>query len=142
MQVPEYPAETILTFTTVPLKLGFGAADEVGYEAKRLEAKRALICTDKNLRATGHPDRIQKIIEEEGIGAEIYFSYFHSNDPEQEIISNIAYIEYLTGKFGRSIIPLYIALSADPASYRMMFPSPDFDLLLPNIRSFDTASSA
>ena len=72
MQVPEYPAETILTFTTVPLKLGLGAADEVGYEAKRLEAKRALICTDKNLRATGHPDRIQKIIEKEGIGAEIY----------------------------------------------------------------------
>ena len=72
MQVPEYPAETILTFTTVPLKLGFGAADEVGYEAKRLEAKRALICTDKNLRATGHPDRIQKIIEKQGIGAEIY----------------------------------------------------------------------
>jgi alcohol dehydrogenase class IV len=72
MQVPEYPAETILTFTTVPLKLGFGAADEVGYEAKRLEAKRALICTDKNLRATGHPDRIQKIMEKEGIGTEIY----------------------------------------------------------------------
>jgi hydroxyacid-oxoacid transhydrogenase len=72
MQIPEYPAETILTFTTVPLKLGFGAADEVGYEAKRLEAKRALICTDKNLKGTGHPDRIQKIIEKEGIGAEIY----------------------------------------------------------------------
>jgi hydroxyacid-oxoacid transhydrogenase len=72
MQVPEYPTETILTFTTVPLKLGFGAADEVGYEAKRLEAKRALICTDKNLRATGHPDRIQKVIEKQGIGAEIY----------------------------------------------------------------------
>ncbi len=72
MQVPDYPAETILAFTTVPLKLGFGAADEVGYEAKRLEAKRVLICTDKNLRATGHPDRIQKIIEKEGIGAEIY----------------------------------------------------------------------
>ena len=72
MQVPEYPEETILTFTTVPLKLGFGAAHEVGYEAKRLEAKRALICTDKNLRAIGHPDRIREIIEKEGIGAEIY----------------------------------------------------------------------
>ena len=72
MQVPEYPEETILTFTTVPLKLGFGAADEAGYEAKRLEAKRALICTDKNLRAIGHPDRIREIIEKEGIGAEIY----------------------------------------------------------------------
>ena len=33
MQVPEYPEETILTFTTVPLKFGFGAADEAGYEA-------------------------------------------------------------------------------------------------------------
>lgn len=72
MKVSDYPAETILTFTTVPLKFGFGAADEVGYEAKRLEAKRALICTDKNLRATGQPDRIQKIIEKEGVGAEIY----------------------------------------------------------------------
>ena len=72
MQVPEYPTETIITFTTVPLKFGFGAADEVGYEAKRLGAKKVLICTDKNLRETGHPDRIQEIIEKEGIGVEIY----------------------------------------------------------------------
>jgi hypothetical protein len=34
MQGPDYPTETILHYTTVPLKLGFGAADEVGYEAK------------------------------------------------------------------------------------------------------------
>jgi alcohol dehydrogenase class IV len=66
MQFPDYPTETILPYTTVPLKLGFGAADEVGYEAKRLRAKKVLICTDKNLRATGHPDRIQKIIGKEG----------------------------------------------------------------------------
>jgi alcohol dehydrogenase class IV len=72
MQGPDYPTETILSFTTVPIKFGFGAADEVGYEAKRLEAKRVLLCTDKNLRATGHPDKIKKIIEKEGIGAEIY----------------------------------------------------------------------
>ena len=72
MQVPDYPTETILPYTTVPLKLGFGAADEVGYEARRLGAKRVLICTDKNLRATGHPDRIQKIIGKEGMGVEIY----------------------------------------------------------------------
>jgi alcohol dehydrogenase class IV len=60
MQGPDYPTETILHYTTVPLKLGFGAADEVGYEAKRLGAERVLICTDKNLRATGHPDRIRR----------------------------------------------------------------------------------
>jgi len=72
MQNPEYPTETILAFTTVPLKHGFGAADEVGYEAKRLGAKKTLIFTDKNLRAIGHPDRLKKLIEKEGIGAEIY----------------------------------------------------------------------
>ena len=72
MQVPEYPTETIITFAAVPLKFGFGAADEVGYEAKRFGAKKVLICTDKTLRKTGHPDRIQKIIEKEGIGVEIY----------------------------------------------------------------------
>ncbi len=72
MMLTEYPAETILTFTTVPLKLGFGAADEVGFEAKRLGARRVLLCTDRNVRATGHPDRIRNIIEKEGMGVEIY----------------------------------------------------------------------
>jgi len=72
MQFPEYPTESIITFAAVPLKFGFGAADEVGYEAKRFGAEKVLICTDKNLRETGHPDRIKKIIEKEGIGVEIY----------------------------------------------------------------------
>ena len=72
MPVPEYPTENIITFTAVPTKFGFGAADEAGYEAKRLGAKRVLICTEKNLSATGHPERIQKIIEKEGIDVEIY----------------------------------------------------------------------
>ena len=72
MQIPAYPTETIIAYTTVPLKLGFGAADEVGYEAKRLGAKKVLIFTDKNLRATGHPGRLKKIIEKEGIGIDIY----------------------------------------------------------------------
>ena len=72
MQIPAYPTETIIAYTTVPLKLGFGAADEVGYEAKRLGAKKVLIFTDKNLRATGHPGRLKKIIEKEGIGTDIY----------------------------------------------------------------------
>ena len=72
MQVSEYPTESIITFTAVPIKFGFGAADEAGYEVKRLGAKKVLICTDKNLRANGHPDTIRKIIEKEGIGVEIY----------------------------------------------------------------------
>ena len=72
MHFSEYPAETLITYSMVPLKFGFAAADETGYEARRLGAKKVLICTDKNLRETGHPDRVQKIIEKEGIGVEIY----------------------------------------------------------------------
>ena len=72
MHFSEYPAETLITYSMVPLKFGFAAADETGYEAKRLGAKKVLICTDKNLSATGHPERIKKILEKEGIGVDIY----------------------------------------------------------------------
>ncbi|MFQ5483939.1 MAG: hydroxyacid-oxoacid transhydrogenase [Desulfobacterales bacterium] len=72
MQVPEFPTETIIAYSTVPLKFGFGAADETGYEAKRLDARKVLICTDRNIRDTGHPERIKKMIEKEGIAVEIY----------------------------------------------------------------------
>jgi alcohol dehydrogenase class IV len=72
MNLSEYPTETIITFSSVPLKLGHGASDEIGYEAKKLSARRVLICTDKYFRTTGHPDRAKKIIENEGIAAEIF----------------------------------------------------------------------
>jgi len=72
MHFSEYPTETLITYSTVPLKFGFAAADETGYEAKRLGAKKALICTDKNLRAIGHPEKIKKILEKEGIDVDIY----------------------------------------------------------------------
>ena len=72
MHFSEYPTETVITYSTVPLKFGFAAADETGYEAKRLGARKVLICTDKNLRATGHPEKVKKILEKEGIGVDIY----------------------------------------------------------------------
>ncbi len=72
MNGPVYPTESIIGFYPVPIKFGFGAASEAGYEAKRLGAKKVLICTDKNLRKTGSPDEIKKVIEQEGIGVDIY----------------------------------------------------------------------
>ena len=72
MNLSQYPTETIITFSTVPLKFGNGASDEVGFEVKKLGAKRVLICTEKKLRATGQPDRILRLIEQEGIDGEIY----------------------------------------------------------------------
>jgi len=72
MNDSQYPTETIIAFSTVPLKFGNGASDEIGYEAKKLNAKRVLICTEKNVRATGHPERIKNIIESEGITTDIF----------------------------------------------------------------------
>lgn len=72
MNFSEFPVETIITYAMVPLKFGYAASDETGYEAKRLGAKRVLICTDKNLSAAGHPDRIKALLEQEGIGVDIY----------------------------------------------------------------------
>ena len=72
MHFSEYPTETLITYSMVPLKFGFAAADETGYEAKRLGEKKVLICTDKNMSATGHPKRIKMILEKEGIGVDIY----------------------------------------------------------------------
>ena len=102
MQIPEYPTESIITFTTVPIKFGFGAADETGYEAKRLGAKRALICTDKNLAATGHAEKVKKIIEKEGIGVEIY--------DEVHVEPTDRSFEKVTNDLKGSEFDLYVAL--------------------------------
>jgi len=102
MKVSEIPNEMVIAFSTVPLKLGLGASEEVGYEAKRLGARRALICTDKYLRATGHPDSIRQTIEKEGIGVEIYDEV--SIEPTDESFDHA--VESLKG----NAFDLYIAV--------------------------------
>ncbi|MBW2624459.1 MAG: iron-containing alcohol dehydrogenase, partial [Deltaproteobacteria bacterium] len=72
MRIPTNLNENIITFTTVPVKFGLGAAEETGYEVKRLGAKKVLICTDKTVAVAGHPDAIKSNIEKQGIGVDIY----------------------------------------------------------------------
>jgi hydroxyacid-oxoacid transhydrogenase len=64
--------ETIVSLEVVPLKFGVGATEEVGYDLKRLGVTRALILTDKHLKTIGLVDRVQELIKENGIAAEIY----------------------------------------------------------------------
>jgi hydroxyacid-oxoacid transhydrogenase len=64
--------ETVVSLEVAPLKFGVGATDEVGYDLKRLGVTRALIITDKHIKAAGLADRVQKLIKEEGIASEIY----------------------------------------------------------------------
>ena len=72
MTIPNDLNESIITFTAVPIKFGLGAAEETGFEVKRLDAKKVLICTDKTVAAAGHPDAIKTNIEKQNIGVDIY----------------------------------------------------------------------
>jgi hydroxyacid-oxoacid transhydrogenase len=66
--------ETVFTLEATPIKFGPGAADDAGWELKRLRVKRALLVTDPNVRRLGHPDRIKELIEKEGIEVVVYDS--------------------------------------------------------------------
>jgi len=64
--------ETIFTLEATPIKFGPGAAQDAGWELKRLGVKRALLVTDPNVRSFGHPDMVRERIEAEGIEVEVY----------------------------------------------------------------------
>jgi alcohol dehydrogenase class IV len=64
--------ETISTLEATPVKLGPGASQDAGWELKRLGVKRALLVTDPGVAALGHPERIKKLIEAEGIDVVVY----------------------------------------------------------------------
>ncbi len=68
----ELANETVVSLEVAPLKFGMGATEEVGYDLKRLGVTRALILTDRHIKATGLANRVQALIREEGINAEIY----------------------------------------------------------------------
>jgi hydroxyacid-oxoacid transhydrogenase len=64
--------ETIFTMEATPVKFGPGASAEAGWELKRLGVRRAMLVTDPGVAALGHPERIKKLIEAEGIAVVLY----------------------------------------------------------------------
>ncbi len=58
----------------VPTKIikGIGAIDELGNEAKGLNAKRVLIVTGKNIVKVGAAEIVQKVLKKSGIESEIF----------------------------------------------------------------------
>jgi hydroxyacid-oxoacid transhydrogenase len=66
--------ETIFTMEATPVKFGTGASAEAGWELKRLGVKRAMLITDPGVAELGHPERIMKLIEAEGIEVVLYDS--------------------------------------------------------------------
>jgi len=64
--------ETIFTMEATPVKYGAGASEDAGWELKRLGVTRAMLVTDPGVAALGHPERIQRLIEAEGIKVVMY----------------------------------------------------------------------
>ena len=64
--------ETIFTMEATPVKFGTGASAEAGWELKRLGVTRVMLVTDPGVAALGHPERIGKLIEDQGIQVVIY----------------------------------------------------------------------
>jgi hydroxyacid-oxoacid transhydrogenase len=64
--------ETIFTMEATPLKYGPGAAEEVGWEVKRLGVGRIMLVSDPGVVEAGITPRIQELIEDEGIEVEVW----------------------------------------------------------------------
>jgi hydroxyacid-oxoacid transhydrogenase len=64
--------ETIFTMEATPVKFGAGASGDAGWELRRLGVKRAMLVTDPGVAALGHPERIKRLIEDEGIDVVLY----------------------------------------------------------------------
>src|ERR671921_1124443 len=64
--------ETIFTMEATPLKYGPGAAEEVGWEVKRLGVGRIMLVSDPGVVEAGIAPSIQELIEEEGIEVEVW----------------------------------------------------------------------
>ena len=68
----DLPNETVFTMEMTPFKFGPGATGEVAYDLKRLGVKHALIITDPGIMKIGLPERVRALLQDAGIGAEIF----------------------------------------------------------------------
>jgi hydroxyacid-oxoacid transhydrogenase len=69
---PDGNRETIFTVEATPIKFGPGAAEDAGWELKRMGVKRAMVVSDPGVRGSGITDRITELIEAEGIDTEVF----------------------------------------------------------------------
>src|SRR5215475_8088358 len=66
------PTETVFVMEMSPIKFGPGATDEIGYDALRLGARKALVFTDRHVAVAGLSERVRQLLEEQGVKADVY----------------------------------------------------------------------
>ncbi len=64
--------ETVFTMEATPIKYGRGAAEEVGWEVKRLRMSRVMLVSDPGVIQAGITGRIVELIEAEGVEVEVW----------------------------------------------------------------------
>ena len=87
----DIPNETVFTMEMTPIKVGAGATNEVAYDLKRLGVRHALIITDPGVMKLGVPERVQTLLRDEGIGAEI-FDDVHVEPTDQSFEAIAAFV--------------------------------------------------
>lgn len=73
LTAPSTP-ESVFTYAAPKLKFGPGAIDEIGHDIAALGARSALVVTDPQLVATGHPERVAAVLRAAGLTAQIHDS--------------------------------------------------------------------
>src|SRR5690349_2527271 len=70
---PSYPAhDTVFTWAAPTLRIGLGAVEEVAFELSRYAPRRVLLVTDRQLVATGWPQRVAELIRAGGMECVVY----------------------------------------------------------------------
>ena len=64
--------ETVFTMEATPIKYGRGAAEEVGWEVKRLRMGRVMLVSDPGVIRAGITGRVVELIEAEGVEVEVW----------------------------------------------------------------------
>ena len=64
--------ETVFTMEATPIKYGRGAAEEVGWEVRRLRMSRVMLVSDPGVIEAGITGRIRELIEAEGVEVEVW----------------------------------------------------------------------
>lgn len=64
--------ERVFKLESTPISYGPGAAEEAGWELKRLGVTHAMIVSDPGVAAAGITERLRGIVEREGIACEVY----------------------------------------------------------------------
>ena len=64
--------ETVFTMEATPIKYGLGAAEEVGWEVRRLGMNRVMLVSDPGVIQAGITGRIVELIVAEGVEVEVW----------------------------------------------------------------------